>query len=200
MQSHQWKLLTYFPKAMEIAFLSPSRYSSLAKKLESIEFRHSWEAFLVAHELTDASDEGTPQVTSLVILGGGLDLVLSGSFWPTLAAELVRGLVWFWLLLQFVLLCQFPSLLPPPVSSFASPSPPPSFWTTLEAKVLSFASIACWLFCSQFCLHLGGELCEEDEECLEFLDNGVGERSECWEGSRGGLLEPLWKFWGRPWE
>lgn len=32
---------SYFPKAMEIAFLSPSRYSSLEKKLESTEFRHS---------------------------------------------------------------------------------------------------------------------------------------------------------------
>lgn len=181
---------------MEIAFLSPSRYSSLEKKLESTEFRHSWEAILVANELPAASHEGTPLLVAFGILVG-----VCGSFWPAPAAQLVGGLVWFWPpLLPFAASCRFPSVFPPLLSSFASLakpasvslSPPPSFWTTLEANDFSFTSLEFWPIGRQFCPNLGEELCEEDEECRECLDSGVGDRSEWWEASRGGLLELLW--------
>lgn len=65
---------SYFPKAMEIAVLSPSAYSSLEKKskLESIEFRPSCEGFFVEDEL-HVCQEGAPLLMSLVVLGEGLD-------------------------------------------------------------------------------------------------------------------------------
>lgn len=66
---------SYFPKAMEIAVLSPSGYSSLEKKskLESIEFRPSCEGFFVEDELHNVCQEGAPLLMSLVVLGEGLD-------------------------------------------------------------------------------------------------------------------------------
>lgn len=60
---------------MEIAVLSPSRYSSLEKKskLESIGFRPSCEGFFVEDELHTFFQKGAPLLVSLVILGEGLD-------------------------------------------------------------------------------------------------------------------------------
>lgn len=70
--------LSYFPNAMEIAVLSPSRYSSLEKKskLESIGFRPSCEGFFVEDELHNVCQEGATLPTSLVILGEGVDWLL----------------------------------------------------------------------------------------------------------------------------
>lgn len=60
---------------MEIAVLSPSRYSSLEKKskLESIGFRPSREVFFVGDELHSFCQEGAPLLMSLVVLREGLD-------------------------------------------------------------------------------------------------------------------------------
>lgn len=61
------KNVSYFPKAMEIAFLSPSGYSSLEKKskLESIAFRLSCEGFFV-DVLNDVCQEGALLPMSLI--------------------------------------------------------------------------------------------------------------------------------------
>lgn len=60
---------------MEIAVLSPSRYSSLEKKskLESIGFRPSCDVFFVGDELHVIFGEGAPLLTLFVILGEELD-------------------------------------------------------------------------------------------------------------------------------
>lgn len=60
---------------MEIAVLSPSRYSSLEKKskLESIGFRPSCEGFFVEDELHPICQAGAPLLMSFVILRPGLD-------------------------------------------------------------------------------------------------------------------------------
>ena len=192
---------------MEIAFLSPSRYSSLEKKskLESIGFRPSREGFFVGDELHTFCQEGAPLLMSLVVLGEGLDWLVVWLFWPT-----ITGLVLFGLLLQSVRLCLFPSVFPLSapslaspantlVSSTGSPSPPASFRTSLEAESSSFTSLEFWLVGNKVSLHLGEE-CEEEEECCECLDNGEEDRSEWWEWPRGGLPERFWKLWDRPCE
>lgn len=176
---------------MEIAVLSPSRYSSLEKKskLESIGFRPSCEGFFVLDELDTIFQEGAPLLMSFVTLGEGLDWFVVWLLWPTLTAALAKGLVLFGLLLQSVRPCQFPSVFPLPAPSLASPantptsstgsvSPPPPFWISLEAESSSFTSLEFWFVSNKAGLHLGEEECEEEEECCECLDNGDEDRSE----------------------
>lgn len=198
---------------MEIAVLSPFRYSSLEKKskLDSIGFRPSCEGFFVEDELHTVCQEGAPLLVSLVILGEELDWLGAWLLWPTITAELASGLVLFGLLLQTVRLCQFPSVFPlpapplvspanTPTSSTGSPSPPPPFWTSLDAESSSFTSLEFWLVGSKACLLLGEAECEEEEECRECLDNGEDDRSEWWEWPRWGLPERFWRLWNRPCE
>lgn len=185
---------------MEIAFLSPSGYSSLEKKskLESIAFRPSCKGFFV-DVLHDVCQEGALLPMSL-ILGDGCGLV--SLLWPTITAEPVRGPLPFGLLLRSARLCHFPlpvpSLASPandPTGSCGSPSCPPPFWTSLEAKSSSFTSLEFWLISSKFCLHLEEDECEEEEEWCDCLDNGEADLSEWREWLRGGLPGKFWRLW-----
>lgn len=194
---------------MEIAALSPSRYSSLEKKskLESIGFRPSCEGFFVGDELHTVCQEGAALLVSFVFFGEELDWLVVWLLWP----ELARGLVLLALPLQSVRPCQFLSVFPLSVPSLASspdtptsstgfPSSPPPFWTSLAASCSSFTSLEfCWLTSKKDGLHLGEDECEEEEEeCWECRDNGEEDRSEWWVWARGGLPERFWTLCDRP--
>lgn len=170
---------------MVIAFLSPSRYSSVEKKskLESMEFRLSCEDFFVDGALHPFCQERAPLLVIFLVVG--LDWVVVRLFGAAVQTEGVKGLAFFGLLTS-VKGIQFPSVFPlcgpslsvdnTPTSSTAFPSLSPLFWASFG--VCSSGTSLEFRFTNKAGLHLGEVECEEDRECWECLDSGVEDRSE----------------------